>query len=66
MAHHFALIATHQIQDQEKVGLQATQALEEVNLALKALKGEMGYPTALSAKFWGFEDVSMRGKKSHC
>lgn len=34
-----------------------------VNLALKALKGEMGYPTALSAKFWGFEDVSMRGKK---
>ena len=34
-----------------------------VNLALKALKGEMGYPTSLSAKFWGFEDVSMRGKK---
>lgn len=34
-----------------------------VNLALKALKGEMGYPTALSAKFWGFEDVNMRGKK---
>ena len=34
-----------------------------VNLALKALKGEMGYPSALSAKFWGFEDVKMRGKK---
>ncbi|RDU62248.1 2-methylcitrate dehydratase [Helicobacter didelphidarum] len=34
-----------------------------VNLALKALKGEMGYPTALSAKFWGFEDVNMKGKK---
>lgn len=34
-----------------------------VNLALKALKGEMGYPSALSAKFWGFEDVKMHGKK---
>ncbi|WP_394958494.1 2-methylcitrate dehydratase, partial [uncultured Helicobacter sp.] len=34
-----------------------------VNLALKALSGEMGYPSALSAKFWGFEDVKMRGAK---
>lgn len=34
-----------------------------VNLALKALSGEMGYPSALSAKFWGFEDVKMRGVK---
>lgn len=34
-----------------------------VNLALKALSGEMGYPSALSAKFWGFEDVKMRGQK---
>lgn len=34
-----------------------------VNLALKALSGEMGYPSALSAKFWGFEDVKMKGQK---
>lgn len=34
-----------------------------VNLALKALTGEMGYPSALSAKFWGFEDVKMKDSK---
>ncbi|PAF50881.1 2-methylcitrate dehydratase [Helicobacter sp. 13S00401-1] len=33
-----------------------------VDLALKSLKGEMGYPSVLSAKFWGFEDVKMKGK----
>jgi 2-methylcitrate dehydratase len=34
-----------------------------VNLALKAISGEMGYPSAVTAKVWGFEDVKMRGKK---
>ncbi|NOX14824.1 MAG: 2-methylcitrate dehydratase [Epsilonproteobacteria bacterium] len=34
-----------------------------VNLALKALTGEMGYPSAITAKAWGFEDVKMRGEK---
>lgn len=34
-----------------------------VDLALKAKSGEMGYPSALSAKFWGFEDVKMKGQK---
>lgn len=34
-----------------------------VNLALKALSGEMGYPSALSASFWGFEYVKMKGQK---
>lgn len=34
-----------------------------VRLALMTLRGEMGYPTALSAPQWGFEDVLMRGKK---
>lgn len=34
-----------------------------VNLALKALTGEMGYPSALSASYWGYEDVKMNGKK---
>jgi 2-methylcitrate dehydratase len=33
-----------------------------VRHALFALKGEMGYPSALSAKTWGFQDVSFKGK----
>src|SRR5580658_623205 len=33
-----------------------------VRLALIAMKGEMGYPSALSAKTWGFEAVLFRGK----
>jgi 2-methylcitrate dehydratase len=32
-----------------------------VRLALIALTDEMGYPSALTAKQWGFEDVSFRG-----
>jgi len=34
-----------------------------VRLALIARAGEMGYPTALSAKIWGFYDSSFRGNK---
>ena len=33
-----------------------------VRHALMAMKGEMGYPSALSAKGWGFQDVLFRGK----
>jgi 2-methylcitrate dehydratase len=33
-----------------------------VRLALMALKGEMGYPSALTAKQWGFYDVLFRGQ----
>jgi 2-methylcitrate dehydratase len=33
-----------------------------VRLALMTLKGEMGYPSALSAKIWGFYDVAFKGK----
>ncbi|MAT41815.1 MAG: 2-methylcitrate dehydratase [Anaerolineaceae bacterium] len=33
-----------------------------VQLALMALKGEMGYPSALTAKGWGFYDVLFKGK----
>jgi len=33
-----------------------------VRLALMAIQGEMGYPSALSAKTWGFYDVLFRGK----
>jgi 2-methylcitrate dehydratase len=34
-----------------------------VRLALMAKVGEMGYPSALTAKTWGFYDVSFRGNK---
>ncbi len=34
-----------------------------VSLSLMAIKGEMGYPSALSAKTWGFYDVSFKGQK---
>ncbi|GAB4391403.1 MAG: bifunctional 2-methylcitrate dehydratase/aconitate hydratase [Gammaproteobacteria bacterium] len=33
-----------------------------VNLALMAVQGEMGYPSALSAKTWGFYDVLFNGE----
>ena len=33
-----------------------------VRLALMAMQGEMGYPSALSVKTWGFYDVLFRGK----
>jgi 2-methylcitrate dehydratase len=30
--------------------------------ALRALRGEMGYPSALTAKTWGFQDVLFKGQ----
>ncbi|WP_018122861.1 bifunctional 2-methylcitrate dehydratase/aconitate hydratase [Wohlfahrtiimonas chitiniclastica] len=33
-----------------------------VRLALMAKKGEMGYPSVLTAKTWGFYDVSFKGQ----
>jgi 2-methylcitrate dehydratase len=33
-----------------------------VRLAFIALTGEMGYPSALSAQTWGFQDVSFKGQ----
>src|SRR5690606_8078535 len=33
-----------------------------VRLALMAMRGEMGYPSALSAQKWGFFDVLFKGK----
>ena len=33
-----------------------------VRLAMLTLQGEMGYPSALSARTWGFYDVSFEGK----
>lgn len=34
-----------------------------VRLALMARAGEMGYPSALTAKTWGFYDVSFKGRE---
>ena len=34
-----------------------------VTLALTVLRGEMGYPSALSADVWGFYDVLFKGKE---
>ena len=34
-----------------------------VRLALMARAGEMGYPSVLTAKMWGFYDVSFRGQE---
>ena len=34
-----------------------------VRLAMLVMKGEIGYPSALSAKTWGFYDVSFKGQK---
>ena len=33
-----------------------------VRLALMTMKGEMGYPSALTAKIWGFQDVLLKGQ----
>jgi len=33
-----------------------------VFLALSAVRGEMGYPSAVSAKIWGFQEVLLRGR----
>lgn len=38
-------------------------ASRAVKLAMITLKGELGYPTALSAPKWGFYDVCFKGKK---
>jgi 2-methylcitrate dehydratase len=37
-------------------------ASRAVRMAMFALKGEMGYPSVLSAKTWGFYDVLFKGK----
>jgi 2-methylcitrate dehydratase len=34
-----------------------------VRLAMMAMQGEMGYPSALTAKTWGFYDVLFRGQE---
>ena len=41
----------------------ADAASRAVWLAMLAIKGEMGYPSALTAKTWGFYDVLFKGKE---
>jgi len=41
----------------------AEAASRGVWLALMAVRGEMGYPSILSAPTWGFQDVILRGHK---
>lgn len=36
-----------------------------VRLALMTMTGEMGYPSALSARTWGFQDVLLAGQEVH-
>ena len=38
-------------------------ASRAVRLALITMKGEIGYPSALTAKTWGFYDVSFKGNR---
>ena len=38
-------------------------ASRSVRVALMAVKGEMGYPSALTAKGWGFYDTLFKGKQ---
>jgi 2-methylcitrate dehydratase len=38
-------------------------AARGVRLALMAQKGEMGYPSALTAKTWGFQDALFKGQE---
>ena len=40
----------------------ADAAARSVHLALMTMKGEMGYPTALTEKRWGLYDVAFKGK----
>src|ERR1700726_1605248 len=45
-----------------KSGAAGDATSRAVRHALFALKGEMGYPSALTAKTWGFQDVLFDGK----
>ena len=43
------------------VGMALKKRFQGFRLALIAKSGEMGYPSVLTAKTWGFYDVSFRG-----
>src|ERR1700751_1674183 len=68
-AQRCAAIGTHLTQGLANRGLRATPRSAAgaptgggVPLALQSRRGEMGYPSALSVKLWGFQDALFGGK----
>ncbi len=59
-AAHLPARAQHRLA--QELGRRATRPAAPCAIALFALKGEMGYPSALSAKTWGFQDVLFKAK----
>ena len=62
MAARCAPTAMRPTRARARAGRRATRPVARVRHALFALKNEMGYPSALSAKTWGFQDVLFKGK----
>ena len=54
--------ATRRTPARARAGRRATRPSRAVRLALIAKTGEMGYPSVLTAKTWGFYDVLFKGK----
>lgn len=60
--HPLNLYRTHAGAGARKSWAAADAASRAVWLALMAVRGEMGYPSALTAGTWGFQDVIYRGQ----
>src|SRR6185503_19837661 len=56
---HLSSCAEHRLAQELAAGDATSRAVRH---ALFALKNEMGFPSALSAKTWGFQDVLFKGK----
>ena len=56
-----APIATHLTPAHVNLGQRVMLLSRAVRLAWMTLQGEMGYPSALTAKTWGFYDVLFKG-----
>ena len=54
--------ATHPTRVPGNPGPRLMRPATPCGLALLAMKGEMGYPSALTARTWGFSDVMLKGK----
>ncbi len=62
MEQRCALIDMRQIRAQENPGLLVMLPAALSRLAWMTMQGEMGYPSALTAKKWGFYDTVMHGQ----
>jgi len=60
-AWHLPACAEHRIAQELGAGDATSRGVRH---AFIAMTGEMGYPSALSAKTWGFYDVLFKGKRS--